>query len=124
MATRKFILTGLHLKLLRRSNIQWNEAETGAPGLDPKRPYGNSDVARDIAEIAGLNLKDYENYLPEDLERRLLDLHKETQTALQIVLVRGSFTPGEYANEGYGSHGWHLVRRLPASFLPKKFEFE
>jgi len=29
----------------------WYGCETGAPGLDCKRPYGNSDVEGDVCEI-------------------------------------------------------------------------
>lgn len=48
-----FVLTEDHLKLLAKSYWQWQDCETGAPEMDPKRPYGNSDVAGDIREILG-----------------------------------------------------------------------
>ena len=34
------IKRALARKLLRRANIQWEDCETGAPCIDPKRPYG------------------------------------------------------------------------------------
>lgn len=43
--------TAAHLALLRRACWDWNECEYGAPSMDPKRPYGNSDVEDDLAEI-------------------------------------------------------------------------
>jgi hypothetical protein len=36
--------------------ITWDDCEFGAPACDCKRPYGNSDVYGDMAEILGLNL--------------------------------------------------------------------
>jgi hypothetical protein len=52
----EFTVTEDHLKLLRRAYIGWDDCEFGAPGIDPKRPYGNSDVIGDIAEILGEEL--------------------------------------------------------------------
>lgn len=40
-----------HLSLLRRSFWTYNDAEFGAASLDPKRPYGNSNVEDDLAEL-------------------------------------------------------------------------
>jgi len=48
---RQFTVTDEHLRLLRRACVWWDELEFGAPGIDPKRPYGNSNVFADIAEI-------------------------------------------------------------------------
>lgn len=39
-----------HLALLAESCWSWNEAEFGAASMDPKRPYGNSDVEDDLAD--------------------------------------------------------------------------
>jgi hypothetical protein len=44
MKTQTFKLTDEHLKLLRRFNVGWQDSESGAPEIDPKRPYGNSAV--------------------------------------------------------------------------------
>lgn len=49
-----FTVTDDHLKLLRRASVGWSDCEFGAPEIDPKRPYGNSNVLGDIAEILGL----------------------------------------------------------------------
>jgi hypothetical protein len=43
--------TADHLTLLKRSEWSWDDCEFGAPAMDPKRPYGNSDVENDLAEI-------------------------------------------------------------------------
>lgn len=39
-----------HLTLLKESCWSWDDCEFGAPSMDPKRPYGNSDVEDDLAE--------------------------------------------------------------------------
>jgi Resolvase, N terminal domain len=48
---RHFAITDEHLRLLRRACVMWFDAEFGAPAIDPKRPYGNSIVYADMAEI-------------------------------------------------------------------------
>src|SRR6266568_5645220 len=41
----EFTVTEDHLKLLRHAYLYWEYGEGyGAPAIDPKRPYGNSDV--------------------------------------------------------------------------------
>ena len=37
---KEFWLKEEHIKLLRAAYVQWNNCETGAPEIDPKRPYG------------------------------------------------------------------------------------
>ena len=96
----RFELTEQHLKLIRRMNIGYNDwCEFGAPEVDPKRPYGNSSVYYDIGEILGIERKDsgdgdYE--FTEDQEKEMLKIHKETATALQVILASGSFGIGFY----------------------------
>jgi len=102
---QEFTLREQHLKLLSRMNVGWDDAEFGAPCIDPKRPYGNSSVINDLAEILGLEGKTCPHcgeYLEEQDEERLTNLHKETETALQIVLSTQSFKPGTYIADKYG----------------------
>lgn len=54
MDKQRFTVTSEHLKLLRRANITWDSREFSAPAIDCKRPYGNSSVYSDIAEILGI----------------------------------------------------------------------
>jgi hypothetical protein len=56
-----FTVTDEHLKLLRRTNVGWEDGEFGAPSIDCKRPYGNSSVYNDIAEILDIKPGDIEN---------------------------------------------------------------
>ena len=46
-----FEVTENHLKLLRMMYVEWNDGEFGAPTISCKRPFGNSDVIQDVAEI-------------------------------------------------------------------------
>lgn len=96
-----FTLTENHLKLLRRMNVGWQDAEYGAPEIDPKRPYGNSDVELDIAEILGWEVD--EDGLSEFQSNSARELHEEMATALQVVLFTGKFKSGVYKREGYSN---------------------
>jgi hypothetical protein len=103
----RFTVTDEHVRLLRRAYVSWDETEFGAPGIDPKRPYGNSNIYGDIAEILGLVDGDWqdeveENWPPPELEWRFLRLHVETAIALQIALTTGEFRPGRYVR----ANGW------------------
>jgi len=48
------IKRALAAKLLRSANLSWDDCEYGAPQIDPKRPYGNSNVPDDIREKLGM----------------------------------------------------------------------
>lgn len=43
--------TADHVALLQSCYWDWNGDEFGAPSMDPKRPYGNSDVENDLAAL-------------------------------------------------------------------------
>lgn len=118
--TEGFEVTPTHLKLLQRFVVEWEDAEFGAPCIDPKRPYGNSNVHQDILEIIGFKeLKEgvyefeldgkkwllkgedkYNIYLEgadeEKLTDKLTKLHEETEKVLQICLSAQKFEPGKY----------------------------
>lgn len=105
MQTQKFTLTEDHIKLLRRFEVGWQDCETGAPEIDPKRPYGNSDVETDMHEI--LTGKEHRMGCPDSKREAYLKLHREMETALQIVLSTSSFKPGKYEAPEYSN--WRLV---------------
>lgn len=95
-----FTLTAEHVRLLSESCVRWDSAEFGAPAIDPKRPYGNSDAYSDMAEILG------KNYDPESkdagkLEAEFDKLHSELEKALQIVLQCKTFEPGTFVSSAY-----------------------
>ncbi len=102
-SVREFTVTEDHLKLLRRVYVAWDFGEGyGAPGINPKKPYGNSSVERDIAEILDVADEDwiYEDghkaYVTPEAEERFTRLRVETMVVLQIVLATGEFRPGRY----------------------------
>jgi hypothetical protein len=103
----EFTLTEQHVKLLRRMNVSWGREEFGAPEIDPKRPYGNSNVYGDMARILGIPADGDGEFEPRLIN--LMDrLHQQTKVALQIVLVTGSFAPGVYRAPRYTSL-WELA---------------
>ena len=108
---RVFQLTEDHVKLLSNFWIQWQFDEYGAPEVDPKRPYGNSDVEDDICEILGWTREDVDDWddpVYSDSQRQeARRLHLETDTALQIVLTTRSFVPGRYTADRY-RNDWKL----------------
>jgi hypothetical protein len=113
----EFQVTEDHLKLVRqfgRGGMYWEPGEGyGAPFFSSKKPYGNSNVPEDVAEIVEAPDTDYEweetltvsageprvereKFLHEDLWDRYLRLHVEAAIALQIVLATGEFRPGRW----------------------------
>jgi hypothetical protein len=96
MSDDKFLLKEDHIKLVRKMRVGWNELEFGAPTIDPKRPYGNSDVFTDMYKILEKNISVSE----------LSKLHEETRLALEIILDCGVFCPGYYKKD---SDGWHFM---------------
>lgn len=81
-------VTAGHLALLRHASTGWQYAEFGAPEINPKRPYGNSAVLGDIAEILGEALPDDDDGADysDEFVRRAHQLHRETEFCLQILL--------------------------------------
>jgi hypothetical protein len=107
---KRFTVTDEHLRLLRRAHVGWDEIEFGAPEINAKRPYGNSNVYGDIAEILGLvdgawQDEVEEDWPPPELEWRFLRLHVETAIALQIALATGEFRAGPYVR-GSEHNAW------------------
>jgi len=96
-----FELTADHVTLLRAARVQWQDVETGAPEINPKRPYGNSDVSSDVIKLLGKATFE---------EVRLV--HKQTVTALQIVLGCQTFEPGafRYISGPYESPKWERAQ--------------
>lgn len=109
MDDETFVVTDDHLKLLQHAYVGWEDCEFGAPAIDCKRPYGNSSVYLDIAEILGIEPEgDDDGYGERDFTRDQKDamrkFHVETQTVLQIALATGSFEPGTYICPKYSSN--------------------
>ncbi len=98
---KTFELKEEHLKLLARANWQWQDCEFGAPEMDPKRPYGNSSVIQDIAEILGEEEELCPNChepLKDVDDDNFRNLHGELTIALQLIFNQRTFIPGVYTN--------------------------
>lgn len=107
----EFTLTEEHVKLFRRIQIGWQYCETGAPEVDPKRPYGNSDVASDVIEILGwpkppLDEDEEKGPAWDAIHARALAVHYETHVALSVILCRSSFEPGTYVRSDRYKMDW------------------
>jgi hypothetical protein len=112
-----FTITVDHLKLLAHANVQWENSEYGAPAIDCKKPYGNSNVEDDIGEILGWQAgdNDGERCWSRAQHERAAELHRQTETVLQIVLATQSFRVGTYRQrDRYKSRGWEFVGEQPA----------
>jgi hypothetical protein len=109
---QRFTLTDQHLTLLRAANVGWDGSEFGAPAIDSKRPYGNSDVYGTIGKLLGIvpayNPKEDECEFTEKQLNHMRAIHKETQTALQVILATGAFVAGEYEADDY-NRNWRLT---------------
>jgi len=118
-----FEVTEEHIKLLQNAYVSWNDCETGAPGMDCKRPYGNSYVSRDIAEILGWWDKDKETEGEEwDLiEDRAYSLHNEMEKVVQILFDNASIglKPGTFEKPSPWSGKWK-----PSKVLERKYKME
>lgn len=115
--TIQFEITEQHIKLIENMYFEFYDwVEFGAPGVDPKRPYGNSDVYNDMAEILSITPAYVDEDDPTDIEfsddqYALMDrLHKETAQALQIIVRTKSFEPGTYEAEEY-SDNWRRAEK-------------
>ena len=103
---KEFELTKEHIKLISKMYVDYSQAEFGAPEIDPKRPYGNTSVYEDIAEIlcikaVGGNREEGFEFNQEQINY-MQKLHEETQYALQIVLCMKSFKTGKFVSGDYG----------------------
>lgn len=108
----KFTMTEQHLTLLRKMHV---ENGPDAPEIDQKRPYGNSDIERDVCELLHLPYdRESDNPMTKEVESTVKRLHRETATALQIVLRTGKFEPGTYRADWEGGK-WVRVSESAAS---------
>jgi hypothetical protein len=104
-----FEITQNHLTLLKNMHVVWDDCETGAPAIDPKRPYGNSAVEEDIHEILGWKFK--EELTPEQ-HAKANNIHIDMEIVLQIVLCNYPeiITPGFYKKiDAYNTLSWKRV---------------
>lgn len=72
--------------LLCRAYVRWENSETGAPAIDSKRPYGNSYVPGDVADILGWKIEDEDGELTVQQYDKAMELHKSTESALRELI--------------------------------------
>lgn len=109
MRKRKtFTITEDHLKLLRHAYTSWYSAEYGAPTIDPKRPYGDSNVHRSMVKALGWPThEDQDGDYPKEITDKLDQLHQDLETVLQIIFRNLSVKTGTYIADEYGTD-WRL----------------
>lgn len=102
-----------HIKLLKNMYTSWNNGMTGAPTIDPKRPYGNKDIYKDMIKILDIDYifgsEEINCLFDTELQDKLDDLHIETETALQILLSNLSIETGKYQRINY-SNQWKKIK--------------
>ena len=105
-----FLLKQEHINLLKNASIMWYNDEYGAPCIDPKRPYGNSNVSLDIAEILGWDIVNGEPSEEQKIAAYLL--HHETHFALSIILdhIGEDLKLGEYKKKSKYDERWEFVK--------------
>lgn len=105
-----FTLTENHIKLIR--NL-WIEDYGEGPTVDPRRPYGNSDIEKDIVRI--LELPTFtdrygEESFTEETSNNAIQYHREMVRALQIMCTLSDIKPGIYRQvEEWDSRSWEKV---------------
>jgi len=88
MLNEVFTVKAEHMKLLKRLHWDWNICEFGAPSVECKRPYGNSDVIQDIIKIVGdeAAVCPHCGELIDELdEAKYTKLHDEMKIVLNIL---------------------------------------
>jgi len=105
----EFYLTEDHIKLLRRAAVRWQDYETGAPEINPKRPYGNGRVEADVCEILGWDPDGLEYgervYSDRQIERASA-IHHDTLDALRVFLGVAKIEPGRYTTDADNYQPW------------------
>lgn len=125
-----FELTAFHIALLKRLEFGWHEGSyDGAPAVDIKRPYGNSDVLADVraiyAELSGLRYDDDPedkelefsfvradgtSFDAADLDEEIWGAHRQMETVLQILAKNPEgIVPGTYERSNSYSKDWKLT---------------
>jgi hypothetical protein len=96
----EFVVLPEHLKLLSQVYWRWQDCEFGAPEIDPKRPFGNSNVEYDLVEIfhGVVSLSDHDYELKDAYPQldKYVQWYRELHIVLQIICTSGKFEPGLY----------------------------
>ena len=113
MRKTRFTVTKDHIKLARNIVFDWNDSEEVPLGrlmMDRRRPYGDSNIPRSIADavwLKGVEVSSGEIFLTKEQEDYCLKLHREMETVLQIIVETGKFKSGTYEYTYF--EGWKYV---------------
>lgn len=114
MRKTRFTVTKEHIKLARNIVFDWNDSEElplGRLMMDRRRPYGDSDIPRSVADAIGLKgveVSSGEIFLTSKQEDYCIKLHREMETVMQIIVDIGKFKEGEYWYNAFD--GWKHVK--------------
>lgn len=118
--TYSFEVTDDHMALLKHLTLRWEGCEYGAPAVDCKRPYGNSDVVSDICDILGWVVGD--DGPTEAQSRAARRIHEQTLFVLMAFVATESWGEGLFevatAEWGYDSLGRDTWRRVVSTDAP------
>ena len=105
----RLTVTDAHVALLRRVNVrELRSAGFPVAAMDVKRPYGNSDVVADLADVAGL-APDADGVFAEGDIRALEALHVEVMACMAILVNTGECVAGRtYTRPRFGAR-WERV---------------
>lgn len=109
---KTFELKEEHIKLIERMYWEYSDCETGGPAVNGKRPYGNSYVPPDVAEILGVELSEDDDEKYEEQVKELMQYHYDSHIAIEIILQTKSFKTGTYKNvaDPYHKTKWKFVK--------------
>lgn len=102
-----FTLKEEHIKLIENLNFkvcaetEYNDRYI--PGIDRKRPFGNSGATGDVLEILGRECDEEGEFRKEDIDEAET-LLIELPLALTVIVENKTFTPGDYEVERYGTY--------------------
>lgn len=113
--TVQFELTEDHITLLQEMNVRWDTSLFGGPGIDTKRPFGNSGstvIKREICDMLGYESvatdeHGHDVYDHADVEEAM-KVYTDLGKALQIVLHCQTFEPGVFETPKY-HRDWERV---------------
>lgn len=111
--SKTFELKEEHLKLLSAGYFDFDgSCEYGSVGLDCKRPFGNSDVHRDMAKILGIKKlgkddnDDYDGEYSDEQCSDMDELYQELATAMNVIFSARSFELGKYKRRDEYANNW------------------
>lgn len=104
-----------HIVLLQNTTLRyWDDLEFGGFGQDPKRPYGNSSVLKDIREI----LEEEGEFDPESYSNeQLLQFHEELKDVLRISIQEQTWNIVGSTYKSEDAKTWESVNTLDCSGL-------